>query len=244
MNNRYLQDRAMRRRDRAMGMQDERNPYGSRGGYVVSSKRGRGRDRGMDSDYNYPEYDSRYYDRNYSQYSGQDNHQYPEQYGEYDRPMEYQMYGVGGIMPMYGDYNMDYARGNRGRGRDRNYDSRYGGMHPYDYAMNDYGMEEEEYKKELHKWTEKLKSKDRFRKEKNEIIQMARSMGAKFNKYNEDEFVAIYYMIVSDYRNELIPSAQQAILFAIDWLEDDDVAMKGSEKVCSYLYATVLGKED
>ena len=231
MNNRYLQDRAMRRRDRAMGMYDERNPYGSKGGYVMSSKRGRGRDREMGNDYNYPEYYSGYNSENNAQYPMPDYHHYPQQYGEHNRPMEYQMYGVGGIMPMYNEHKI-------------NYDARYGGMYPYDYGMNDYGMEEEDYKKELHKWSEKLKHKDRFHKEKNEIIQMARSMGARFEKYNEDEFVAIYYMIVSDYRNELIPSAQQAVLFAIDWLEDDDVAMKGSEKVCSYLYATVLGKED
>ena len=41
--NRYLMDRASRRNM----SQDGRNPYGSRGGYVMS-RRGRGRDRAMD----------------------------------------------------------------------------------------------------------------------------------------------------------------------------------------------------
>lgn len=215
MANRYLQDKAMRRMrtydrgmDMNMGYMDGRNPYGSRGGYVMSS-RGRGRDRGMDyGNYN-SEYDSRNsYPMDYN-YRGQDSHHGGQYYGEPYRPMEYPMMG----------------------------------MYPYDMGM-DYGKEEKEYREHLHKWTEKLKKKDRFRKEKPEIIQMARSMGAKFDNYDEDEFVAIYYMTVSDIRNELIPSPQQAVLYAIDWIEDDDVEMKGSDKVCSYLYATVLGKMD
>ena len=38
--NRYLRDRASRR---VMIQRDGRNPYGSRGGYVTSSRRGRDR---------------------------------------------------------------------------------------------------------------------------------------------------------------------------------------------------------
>lgn len=62
--------RRRRERDRANGM-DERNPYGSKGGYVTSSKRGR--DRAMDGRDYHPEYDSRYdsrYDANYGASNG------------------------------------------------------------------------------------------------------------------------------------------------------------------------------
>lgn len=201
--NRVLRDRAMRRsgRGRDRMMYDERRSYPSR----------RGRDRGMDSRDYYPEYDSRYDSRYDYEYNGQRNDNYYKQYGEFHRPMEYEMYGQ---------------------------------VRPYDYEdYNDYAIEEKDYKHKLHEWTEKLKHKDRFHKEKNEIIQMARSMGAKFNNYTEDEFVAVYYMTVSDIRNELISSPQSAVLYSIDWIEDEDPAMKGSEKVCSYLYYTVLGKD-
>lgn len=231
--NRVLRDRAMRRggrRDRAM---DSRNPYGSKGGYISSSRRGR--DRAMDNRDYYSEYDSRYDSRYDERDRNQGNDYRYQQPREHNRPMEYEMYGK--VRPRdsrdyderdyndYGDYN-DYNDYND-----------YG-----DYADYDYAMEEKEYKKKLKEWTEKLKHKDRFHKEKQEILQMAKSMGATFEDYNEEEFVAVYYMTVSDYRNEIIASPQMAVLGAIDWIEDEDVANKGSEKLCSYLYYTVLGK--
>ena len=214
MANRYLQDKAMRR----MRRMDGRNPYGAKGGYVMPSKR----DRNMAMDYgNYhPEHYSGNHNTMDYNYGNPDYHYGYEHYGQHNRPMEMYGYAVGTMRPY-----------------DMNYDMRY------DMGM-DYAYEEKDYHKKLHEWTEKLKHKDRFHKEKPEIIQMARSMGAEFNNYSEDEFVAIYYMTVSDIRNELIPSPQQAVLYAIDWIEDDDVKMKGSDKVCSYLYATVLGEDD
>ena len=76
--NRYLQDRASGRRGNRSNrgrerMMDGRNPYGSRGGYVVNS-RGRGRDRaemdyGMDYDMNY----GMDYARNYTSQGGNQN---------------------------------------------------------------------------------------------------------------------------------------------------------------------------
>ena len=53
--NRYLMDRASRRNM----SQDGRNPYCSRGGYLMS-RRGRGRDRAMDYGNDYAEYNSGY----------------------------------------------------------------------------------------------------------------------------------------------------------------------------------------
>ena len=109
--NRYLKDRAMRR---DMNMRDGRNPYGSRGGYV-SSRRGRGRDRadmnydmdrgnrgydrGMDYNYDYAKYGSEYDSRYDREYRSQDGHYPMERHGEHYRPMDYEIYGVGGMRP-------------------------------------------------------------------------------------------------------------------------------------------------
>lgn len=113
--NRRLMDRMMR---------DGRNPYGSRGGYVVSSRRGRDRARGMDyaydrgdyrgSDY---EYDSRRGDRAYSQ-------SYDERGGrDYEHSGQYDMAGSN-----YGDMRgrYDYA----GDMRDMHYGGRQGNFQP------------------------------------------------------------------------------------------------------------------
>ena len=233
--NKYLEDRASRR----TMSRDGRNPYGSRGGYV-SSRRGRGRDRAMDSRYDYPEYDSRY-DSNYSGKYGNQDHHYPmEHYGEHHRPMQYEMYGVGGMRPMndYGyDMNYDMAR-NRRRMRDYSYEMYY------DYDMNDYEHEDKEWKKHLKKWQEELKHYDRFNMPKEQVIHSAKQMNVNFDNYNEEEFYTTYLMIISDYDNQLIPSPQEAILFAKEFLHDKDSKLKGSEKLCAYYYEVVKGGEE
>ena len=240
MNN-YLRDRAMRR---DMQMRDGRNPYGSRGGYVTSRRGRRGgmRDREM-ADYNYGSERDRGYDMRYAgEPMGADGHYPIERYGEHTRPMQYEMYGVAGVQPMM-DY--DYARGSRAsqgrssRGRDY-------GMYDYnyDYANYDYAKEdEEEYKKELHKWTEKLKKHDRFGWNKDQVAQKAKEMGVKFDKFTEDEFFAVYLMHISDYKNASNDPHYYLVLTK-QWLEDDDVKMQGSDKLCAYLYEIVLGGEE
>lgn len=214
--NRYLKDRAMRR--------DMRNPYGSRGGYV-SSRRRSGRDREMDYGHDYPEYDSRYdsryFDRRMDYNYGRDM----EHHREHSRPMEYEMYGVGGMRPMYD--GTDYARG---RGRDYDYG--------YDYASEDM---EKEWHEELEKWGKKLKKHDIFNMPKEQIIQKARDMGVKFHDYNEEEFVTTYYMMISDYKN-VSNDPHFYLVLAKQFLEDDDTALKGSDKLCAYYYEIVKGE--
>ena len=227
--NRYLRDRASRR---GMSQRDGRNPYGSRGGYVSSSRRGRdraymnydmargnrGRDREMDMEYDYAKYDSRYDSRYNSNRRGQDGHYPYQQYGERNRPMEYEMYGygIGGIRPM----NYDYG---------------------YDYASEDI---EKEWKEHLKKWQEELKRYDRFNMPKDQVIQNGRQMGATFKDYNEEEFYTAYLMIVSDYKKS-ISDPHIAILQAQEWLEDEDSKLKGSEKLCAYYYEVInAGEED
>lgn len=247
--NRYLMDRAMRR-----GMRDGRNPYGSRGGYVTS-RRGRDRadydmasgsrgyDRAMDSEYDYAKYSGGYDSRYGSQRGGQDGHYPYERYGEPHRPMDFEMYGygVGGIRPM--DYAQgDYARGGRGRGRDRDYAMDYGYDYGYDYASEDM---EKEWKEDLKKWCEELKKYDKFKLPKEQILQMAKQMGVQFNEFNEEEFLCTYYMILSDDEEEkTIANPQMAIKEAKKFLMDKDSKLKGSEKLCAYYYEIINAGEE
>lgn len=237
MPNRYLMDRAMRR----SGMRDGRNPYGSRGGYVSSSRRGgrgrdradmnydmarggnrdyRGYDRTMDMGYDYAKYSGGYGSGYNSQRGNQDGHYPYERYGEHNRPMDFEMYGygVGGIRPM------DY------------------GMYPYpDYASEDM---EKEWKEHLKKWCEELKRYDRFNMPKDQIIQNARQMGLKFENYNEEEFLTTYYMVISDDEDSLISNPQMAIIMAKNWLEDKDSKLKGAEKLSAYYYEVINAGEE
>lgn len=222
MRNNYLRDRASRRMN---SMRDGRNPYGSRGGYV-SSRKTRGRDRAMDYEPYYPEHDSR-------MGRGRDREQYPsdyhyggEHYGQSPRNMGYEMYGYGVGYPMH-DYGMDM---NYNRGGDYN-----------DYG-NDYAMEKE-YEEKLDHWIKKLKARDRFHLEEQEVIKKAKEMGVRFEEFDEKEFYATYLMLVSDFKH-FNPDPHAYIISAQEWLEDDDAKLKNSEKLCKYLYGIVLDEED
>ena len=213
MPNRYLMDRAMRR-----GMRDGRNPYGSRGGYV-SSKKMKRYDRAMDYNYDYPERDSKYADSHYGRHMGQERYMGYEQPREHYRPMEYEMYGVGGIRPHMKDY----------------------GMYPYyDYAHEDM---EKEWKEDLHEWCEELKKHDRFNMPKEQILQSARQMGVKFDNYSEHEFLTTFYMVMSDF-TQIANDPHTYLAMAKDWLEDKDSKLKGSEKLSAYYYEVIKAGEE
>ena len=211
MNNRYLQDRAMRRNGRMMN--DGRNPYGSRGGYVSTSRRGR--DRAMDYGDYYTEHDPRMDYMANPQYPSPDFNMGYQRHGQYQRPM-YEMYGVGGIQPVY-HHNMGYDYGHEGM--------------------------DKEWEEHLHKWIEKLKKYDKFNMSKEDIINKAKSMGVKFDHYNEHEFVATYYMMMSDYPS-IMSDPHLALVMAKDFLEDKDSELKGSDKLCAYYYEIVKGGEE
>ncbi len=172
----------------------------------------------MDMEYDYAKYDSRYDSRYNSNRRGQDGNYPYQQYGERNRPMDYEMYGygIGGIRPM----NYDYG---------------------YDYASEDM---EQEWEEHLKKWQEELKRYDRFNMPKDQVIQNGRQMGATFKDYNEDEFYTAYLMIVSDYKKS-ISDPHIAILQTQEWLEDEDSKLKGSDKLCAYYYEVInAGEED
>lgn len=144
-----------------------------------------------------------------------------------------------GYYPEY-DSRYDYAGSSRERGRisrmGREYDREY--ARPYDYRQ-DYASESDEYDKDLRKWVEKLKSTDRFKVSKEQIITQARNMGVEFNEFSEDEFYATYLMMVSDYKT-ISNDYNMYIKLAIEFLKDEDSALKGSDKLCAYMYEIIM----
>lgn len=267
MNNGRRNEFLRRRHERMMqrGMMPDsrmdrqnRNPYGSRGGYVDSrgsydsrGDRNMGRDGHMGSSNYYPEHYNRRMDEHYPKpYNtrGGMGYQYPR---EHTRPPKFEIYGVGGMRP-YNDYGNEDMRDYRSE-NDYNYGQDYMGDYNYDMNSNNdynYGRDydyagqnmEHEYKKKLHEWIEKLKSKDRFQYSKEQVIQQAKNMKVSFDEFDEDEFYAIYLMVISDYPT-ISNDYNIYISMAKDWLMDKDIKVSPSEKVCIYLYNIVLGEE-
>lgn len=265
--NKYLMDRARNRRDMARGrrdyaMQDSRNPYGSRGGYVSSDRRSGMYDSRMDS----RGYDSEYRDRTdyrgSSDYRGQDYHMGYKQYGESPRHMDYELYGYGKLTPMHQDYarGRDYLMGSH---VEREYEDRenmerrmamkqqdsrdYAGYKEYqdynDYTDMDYAYEEKDYKKKLEHWTDKLKKKDtRFNISKEQVINRAKQMNVKFEEYDEEEFYFVYLLNIAMYSN-ITNDSNVYIGMAKKWLENEIEEVKGEEKVCKYIYEILEGEE-
>lgn len=183
------------------------------------SRRNRGRDRGY---YPMDDYD---YDRehNHSDYNRRNEYmrrdeKYPMDYEQYRESYGYDDYDIRG----------DYAR----RRMNRPYNYR-------DYADDDY---EEEYEEDLKEWIEKLKKKDRFGLTKDQVIQRAKEMQVSFKDFDEEEYYAIYLMHVSDYPS-VSNDSRVYLGMAKSWLEDDDIAVDPSEKVCKYLYEIVLDED-
>lgn len=176
-------------RDRDMRGMDGRNPYGSRGGYVVSS---RGRRRGRRGDRGMPMHEDMRGDMNYTGGRGG----YPMRGGDYAQNQNSNMDMRGdyrsnnmGDMARRGDYGYDghygmhggrqggyepvefmgYCSGYygspeqdyaRGGRRDYGYDMRYGRDYGYDYGYDDYGdFGEVLSDEELKEWEHKLLSK-------------------------------------------------------------------------------------
>lgn len=222
MNRPYMmRDMAMRRMS---PMRDGRNPYGSRGGYVTS-RDPRRRDRmGRMEDYNYsrsrdyeyegPEYPNR--EREERMY--RDGHYYPF---EITGKMGYEeeMYD-----PYCPDMMYDYARG---RGRD-------------------YAGAEMLSNRELMDWSQKLmkdvEEKDKAFFKYENIEKKAKDMGIQFDKFTFDEFYLVCLMMYTDYCKTLGTANMDTYLrLAKDWLCDEDVAMRYSEKLSTYYDTIVMG---
>lgn len=212
MNNRYLQDMAIRRKE----MRDRRNAYGSRGGYVGS--RGGRRDRGME-------------DIDMTRGSGRSRDMH------YEPIEEYRMRNLGHNR-YEEDYN-DYARGGRGRDRVNYYDD-YVDYRDYGYDGRDYAEVKEEWKEDLEEWCKKLKKHDRFGLSKEDLLNKAKQMRVNFEEYDDKEFLTTYYMLMSDFPN-VASDTHVYLAMAKQWLEDKDAELQGSEKLSAYYYEIVKG---
>ena len=217
----------MRERDMRMGRRDGRNPYGSRGGYVVSdrarrSRRDYGYDMEMGSGYGDSEYrdrrdygyDSRYdyagYDRNY------------ESDGEYDR--NYRMY------PPY-MRSSDFAR------RRSSTTGRY---------MRDRASQGEKYlsEEELMEWAKDLmrdvEEKDKPYFSRENMQRKAQEMGIRFDDFSFSELYVTTLMMYTDYKDTLgTANMDLYIRLAKDWLCDEDSELQYGEKLAAY-YDSVI----
>lgn len=245
-------NREMRRRRRDMARRrtempymdmrgsDGRNPYGSKGGYVVSSRRQRNsmdyanedmaRREGMRRDY-LKEYDP----NNFEVYSWDSvdearredyarRNDYPRRndYEGYDRHyMPYEIYGT--VSP-----SQDYAPRRMSNGRYR------------DYAYQDYGEEAETLdEKELMQWSKKLlKEVDPSYKEfftVENIEKRAKDLGIDFKEFTFEEFYTTTLMMFTDYFKTIGAGNMDTYLrLAKDWLCDEDVSVQYGEKLAKY----------
>lgn len=242
MDLRMMRDMA---RNRRMS-RDGRNPYGSRGGYVVRTKPRRDRemmDRGTGD---YEVYKSEHNTRRNSdygtgEYNPRDSVYNRELYGYYgDTPFE-----IKRSYPMR-DHNMNYEHDYR-RNEDYTHDDyvrrgRYD--YGYDYRM-DYGEESSLSKEELDEWVEELtekfdtREKEMFKKDK--IMKRAEDLGIKFEHFKPEEFYTTAVMLYSDFKKTLGTANVDIYLkLAKDWLMDDDVEMKHGEKLAAYYDNVVM----
>ena len=174
--------------------------------------------------------------------------------GDYRGDMHHGGMGRGGYEPVeFMGYCSGYygtPQGDYGRGRDYGYDMRGRRDYGYDdYGYRDYGDYGETLsEKELEHWNKKLMSqldereKQMFSKEA--VIQRAKAMGAKMEGFGENELYTTCLMIFSDYKRSIGANLDLTIKLALDWLNDQDSAVKGAEKLSIYHDEVIMGGED
>ena len=249
---------------------DMRNPYGSEGGYVTTSRRSRRgrRDRAMGrgADYAYDrrdyrggdyEYDSMRGDRAYSQYQDERSRRDYESMGQYDMGYDYgdiRSRGRDGHYPM-GKGSTYYPIEAMGRfngywGMPEEDYARSRGMNYRDYNSDyagDYGerLTKEELEEWKHKLLKEVDEKDKHFFTKEQIGQKARQMGVEMKDYNEEELVVATAMVYTDYcktgKKYVGNNMDFYIEIARDWLEDKDSELKGGEKLAVYHDCIIMG---
>lgn len=210
-------------------------PRNARGEFT---RRGRGRrlDRGMD--YGYPEYEKYGADGHYPMRGGKT--------GNYE-PVEFMGYCTGYAGGKQ-DYGMDYRNYDMTR-RDYGYPMHHPALPRYDYGdYADYGDYGETLSdKELEHWAEKLKRElDEQEKQmfhRDNVSQKAQQMGLQMHGFGEKELYVTTLMMYTDFKDVIGRNPDMAIRLAYDWLKDDDVAVKGAEKLAIYYDEIVLGDD-
>lgn len=199
-------------RSRRIGMRDGRNPYGSRGGYVVSSRRGR--DYGRMGDYGrVSEYSSKHSDMSHSRPIDERDWDY----GERDY-----------------EWNRDY-RGDVRRVGNFEYDTYYG-------DGRDYGYDDRLTSRELKEWSrdllDEIKPEHRAMFDKSAFEKRAREMGLEGKEYSMEELYVTTLMMESDYGQTMskygINNLDVMIFMAKDFLEDPDSDLRFGDKLAAY----------
>lgn len=254
--------RRMRRMDYARGRRsDGRNPYGSKGGYVVSSRARGGNDYAMD-DYEMEmrRTDMRRMDRNktynpesFEVYGWEDVNDDYARAGDFARRRDFARRNDFAMRENYGN---DYAYRHhqvpfemygqvdmRGYNQDYGYDfapRRISGGRYMDYGY-DYGEDEEEVldDRELMDWSKKLlKEVDHNYKDfftVDNIEKRAKEMGIDFKDFTFSEFYTTVLMVFTDYNKTLGAGNMDTYLrLAKDWLCDEDAEVQYGEKLAKY----------
>jgi hypothetical protein len=229
----------LRMRDSRRG-RDGRNPYGSRGGYV-DSRSGRGRDYNME--------DMRGRDRADMRYGNDGRGR--NDYAEYDSRRDYRDYAEHDMQSDYGDYeqhrqyDMAYEdmRSNRGGYKPveaMGYFSGYAGGGDY------YDGHEKLSRKDIKKWEKSLENADGTKGKKYEveqIQQVAKQIGVRFEEYSPEVFTMVVNMMYADYCKVLGSDMMIYVKLAKAFLEDDDFEGEPEEKVMLY-YKCIVEKDD
>lgn len=208
-------DRIRDMRSRGMRIRDGRNnPYGSRGGYVVSDKRGR--DYGRLDDYGRTaEYRTEYPDMAYRSRMSR-----TRDYGERD-------------------YEWDRDYGDVRRVGNFEYDTYYDGR---DYG-SEYRLSSRELKEWSKDLLDEIKPEYRQSFEKEKFEKRIREMGIEPREYSIEDLYVATLMIETDFGKTLtkygLNNLDVVISMAKDWLEDDDVDMRYGEKLGAYYFNIV-----
>jgi hypothetical protein len=222
---RQMEDMARRDRMRDMArssrMNDGRNPYGSRGGYVDSARYDMA---GRDYRYDNAKYDSGYH---YADNTSRD----------YNSGMDYQSNGRydGHYVPfeMRGNVDMgDYRAGNP---------MRDGHYYPMDYEGSE-KLSEEDLKEWYETLCEEIPGQYKQLYKKEHIEQVAKQMNIEFEKFKPMELVVTTAMIATDYPKSVgFADINRNVAMAKEWLEDKDSNLKGGEKLSAYYDNVVKG---
>lgn len=240
--NKFARDYLMMRRGR-----DRRNPYGSKGGYVVSDRAmndmARGRDYAEDMargrggrDYGNDYNRGSDYAGDYARGRGRD---YAD-YAEYDSRQDYNDYA----RRDYARYGRDYEQGGQ-YGNDGGYGY---GVGMFDYNTQDYGYDgaNKLSRREIKKWEKGLENADGTKGKKwevDQIKQIAQQQGIKFDEYSPELFAVVMNALYADYCKVLGADPMMYVKLTKAWLEDDDFEGEPEEKAMLY-YKCIVSKDD
>lgn len=211
------------RNNRDMRARDMRNPYGSRGGYVVSDKRGNDYEMNNDyargNDYDFAgQYNNSRSDRLYPMYDSAENSNHSQSDRGYNQDNYYSPVRRSG----YFDYNTyEDMRDSR------------------DYANDNFKLKPSE----IRKWEKELSKNGGSNFSVDQIRQVAQQNNIKFDEFSPELLTVVSNMMYSDYGKTVKGDITMYVKLAKDFLCDMDFDGTPEEKAYLY-YNTIINKED